>query len=806
MTSHSQKLQTLHKLSEAEFRSQLLIPLLKKMGYEKVRERHGPNEYGKDITFRKSSALEVTHFAIVAKVGDISGAASGKGNLATVQIQINQAFNMLVEDVEERQVYHINRVIVWTTGKISSSAEKQIMHSQDSFFKNVEFKDGPATVDLLEQFYPSFFTIRDPYVSDYYVSMKDRYSRIEELRTLGCFSEHRRLPVIFVPPLLITLEGSRSLQKSVFDPDLIRENIYSFDKVLNMPQNIIVLGSAGSGKSVLLRRILLRTIEDNEQSQRRVPIPILVEFKKLDFSDPLGLEKALNQEFSRFDSSGLAQDLGTDLHDGSVLVLLDGLDELKTEDRIFQALDRVKEFSLRYPKNRIVLTSRLLEILEKPGMLPGFRVLQISSLTPTQMTRFIENWFGKDSPMGKRLMQFVNEPMSLRGLPATPLTLALVASLYEGGTKEIPSNLTELFAKYVELALGRWDVSRDISLQFEWEVKKFILQKIAWGMQVQRRSEINILDFESAVKRFSTERGLSVDADAYSKEVMDRSELMFLNDNNEYEFKHRALHEYFVGSEINDRADSIKIVVNNFLDHWWAQSIFFACGLRPQSEDLLKVITDQVKASNSDQFTYGLLLGQVAQATYLAPKQVKADAINHVIENLIGAWDYFSNNFTANKNIPVLANQPPLHLFSVAMYTAFVQLSLGSITLSSVLSDLTEQLCSQSRVEISPREIAKKEWRAFLLAMASGRCDNVNDFIKIFESNIVSDPSILFFGRIYAEDISKRDWIPREDRVRAKQLSKKLAKRVGQQKKYFLSLQGKGPIPLPPSEISRTGN
>lgn len=805
MPPHSEKLRILRDLDEATFRTDVLVPLLRKMGYDNVRETHGPNEFGVDIAFRETSPLSTSIVGIVAKVGNISGAASGKENLNTILNQINMSFDVPIEDVGEKKTSRVSRVIVWTTGKIVPHAQHQIIHSLSDKFRNVDFKDGQATIELLERYYPAFFTIRDPYVSDYFAAVKEFHSRLEELRTLGCFSEHRRLPVIFVPPMLMTLEGSRRQQKSVFDPDSIRQNSLSFDKVLNMLQNMIVLGSAGTGKSVLLRRILLETIEDNEQSQRRVPIPILIEFKKLDLSDSLGLEKALNQEFSRFDSSGLAQDLGTDLVDGSVLVLLDGLDELKTEDRIIQALDHVKEFGLRYPKNRIVLTSRLLEILEKPDMLPGFRVLQISSLTPTQMTQFIENWFGKDSPVGKRLVQFVNEPMSLRGLPATPLTLALVASLYEGGTKEIPSNLTELFSKYVELALGRWDISRDISLQFEWEVKKFILQKIAWDMQVQRKSEINILDFESAVKRFSTERGLSVDAGAYSKEVMDRSELMFLNNNNEYEFKHRALHEYFVGSEINDRADSIKIVVDNFLDLWWSQSIFFACGLRPQGEDLLKAITDQVKPSNSDQFTYGLLLGEVTQASYLAPKQVKADAIKRVIENLTEAWDYFSNDFRANENIPVIANQLPVHMFFLALQIAFAQLSLGSITLSSVLSDLAEQLCSQSGVETSPREIAKREWRALLLAMASARCDNVNDFIKIFESNIISDPSFLFFGRFYAEDISKRDWIPRDDRVRAKQLSKKLAKRVGKQKKYFSSLQGKGPIPLPPPEISRTG-
>jgi len=344
MATQSDKWKLLQELDEATFRTDVLLPLLKRMGYYDVRERHGPDEYGKDITFREVSPLGDNYYAVIVKVGDISGAARGKKNLDAVQSQINMAFSMPIEDIEAKKKHDVNHVIVWTTGKISNNAQRRIMENKAREYRNIDFKDGQATIELLEKFYPAFFTIRDPYVCDYYAGAKEFYSRLEELRALGYSSERHRLPVIFVPP---TLRLYGELPKRFGGRH--KKVRYTFDDVLRENRNTLIIGDAGSGKSTMLRRMLLKIIEENEQALRRTPIPILVECKKVDFDDPNGLLKALNKEFLRFDAKGLAQELGTDLEDGSIIVLLDALDELRTQDRITQAIERIKGFNLRYP-------------------------------------------------------------------------------------------------------------------------------------------------------------------------------------------------------------------------------------------------------------------------------------------------------------------------------------------------------------------------------------------------------------------------------------------------------------------------
>jgi energy-coupling factor transporter ATP-binding protein EcfA2 len=795
MATQSEKQKMLLELDEASFRTDLLGPLLKKMGYEKVRERHGSQEYGKDITFYQPSDLGGTHFAVVAKVGNISGAASGRANLATIVNQIGMAFEMPIEDVEDKQEYHVDRVIVWTTGRISNNAQRQILNAQSEKFRNVSFKHGDATIDLLEKYYPAFFTIRDPYVSDYFASAKESYSRLEELRALGHSSERHLLPLIFVPPTLMPYGIKKDEKKR-----------YSFDDLLTTSHNVIVVGEAGSGKSTLLRRMLLRIIEENERAGQRAPIPILIQFKKLDIDDAQGIEKALNIEFSRFSPTGLVAPEGeTDLADDSVVLLLDGLDELKTEDRINQALNLVRGFNRKYPQIRTILTSRLSDIFEKPEVLSNYLVLRIAGLTPVQMVEFVENWFGQDSPVGKRLARFVQAPNSLQGLPKTPFTIALVAILYESGTKEIPANLTELFAKYVELALARWDTSKDISLQFEWKVKEFILRRVSWELHQQRLLEMACGDFESMVERLGAERGLPVDATSFCREVLDRSELLIRNDSDEYEFKHRAFQEYFVGAEINSRANAAEIAVDKFHDPWWSRPIFFACGLRPDSEDYLRIIMERIPLSGESDLGVAMNLGLLAQAAYLVPKQTKSKAISYTLDILTEAWDDFCQ-FYAGLEEKIEDEVPiPPHIFYLSFFSGFAVYALGSITLASVLSELIEVHTSQSTIGLSAREKAKREWYAYFLALASARCGRIEGFAKVLESGIIKDPGFLALLKAQADSIAEHTWLEDQERSIAKGWARKLGRKLKRCKRYLRGLQKSGPLALPPPDTPDNG-
>jgi hypothetical protein len=79
-------------LNENDFRDKVLIPLFKALGYNNVRNNHGPAELGKDILMSKKHDFDRTeNYAVVVKVGKISGNVEGKNTFTTMVNQVRMA-------------------------------------------------------------------------------------------------------------------------------------------------------------------------------------------------------------------------------------------------------------------------------------------------------------------------------------------------------------------------------------------------------------------------------------------------------------------------------------------------------------------------------------------------------------------------------------------------------------------------------------------------------------------------------------------------------------------------------------------
>jgi len=767
----AEKLDRLSNLSEAEFRANLLIPLLRKMQYADVRERHGTAEYGKDITFSEETPLGNTYYAIVAKVGDISGSASGKQNLAIVKEQVSQAFSIPYPDLDNKRKQAVNHVIVWTSGKISNSAETQVIDSLSSEYRNVSFKDGQATVELVDKYFPTYFTVGDIFASDYYTMAKDFYGRIEELRTLGTSSDRFRLPVIFVPPVLVQYLPRRKELRT----DAQR---FSVADILTRKGNFHIVGQMGAGKSTLLRRLLLATIEKNEISGSTSPMPILIPAKRLDPTRPDCIEAALADEVARLSTVSENRDLLTNALDTSALVLVDGVDELRDEALILGGFECIAEFAKKYPETKIISSSRKTEVLENLESLSSFTMLELEELTPKQVNSFVQNWFGPDNPITNQLSRFLHDPLNLKGLPSTPLTLAIVAILYSNGVRELPANLTELFSKYTELALGRWDEGRDISQQFEWRVKQFLIRGIAWTLHQNHTSVISHANFDETISLTGNDRGLRIDASAFREEVVDRSELIVTNLDGDYEFKHRAFQDYFAALEISSHAGAIDLIVENFLDPWWEQAIFFACGLHPESADFLNKIMSTVKPTAQDTFRFAVNLGLATQASYLAPRAVKAASVLMVIDALRDAYSGMEKLLEDTPDKLELPSNIPLDLFLVPLIMSAARQALGSISLADVIAEITREHIAATMENFSEEKRDAVEWKSFLLAVASASADNVKEFSDLIESPLINQMMFRVFCSYLAKELETHSWLTSDAISRIERLRKKLLKSV----------------------------
>lgn len=90
----------IEKLNEQQLRQQIIMPLLKKMGYKDVTETHGNNELGRDIVcWTTDDNGNRVNVAVVAKTVRMRGKISaGKGTLQEVYMQLSQCFGEPFED------------------------------------------------------------------------------------------------------------------------------------------------------------------------------------------------------------------------------------------------------------------------------------------------------------------------------------------------------------------------------------------------------------------------------------------------------------------------------------------------------------------------------------------------------------------------------------------------------------------------------------------------------------------------------------------------------------------------------------
>ena len=121
------------KMKENEFRTAVLIPLFKKMGFQGVQDMHGPQEQGKDIVMWKHDEHNGRmNYSVVVKAKRVTGAASGSSSAVDVANQVWQCFTSDYEDVNESVRQRVDICWVVTTRDYTTPAQKHLQDERNT--------------------------------------------------------------------------------------------------------------------------------------------------------------------------------------------------------------------------------------------------------------------------------------------------------------------------------------------------------------------------------------------------------------------------------------------------------------------------------------------------------------------------------------------------------------------------------------------------------------------------------------------------------------------------------------------------
>ncbi len=794
-------------LTEDQFH-EVLLELLPKMGAKNVRHTHGPTEHGKDIVFYKEDEFGRTYCAVVAKVGNISGAMKGRNNLnsilSIVENQIKEAYRVPFEDAtsDSSPRIEIREVIVWTTGKISNTAQKTIIEGLRSEYRNVRFRTGDQTLTLIETHLPKFFDVENAFVSRYNDCAIAKYQRLEDEFNIGELSGSKALSNVFVEPKLQVV--SRAKGKELRQDEL--NSTLPFKRFVSMKRNSAVVGEMGTGKSTLLRQFLISCIVTNQQKYQMFPIPILINFRNLDLSraNPLNhveeciIQSALLQEIKSVTGTEYPGDIQDDLRNGRITILMDGLDELESTSA-FTAMDVTRCFASRYKGCRVVVASRI-ALLTRKNLFGTFKIYRLGEFTYKEINQLVSNWFGRNSTDCKRLMKMITRPIAIYSIPNTPLALSLIVALYEGGTQDIPANLTELIDRYIQRALGRWNKSGLHSSSIKWSYKEQVLQSLSWYLLSQGRSVFRGSEFLAIAESFKSERALPFEPESLVREILHRSSLLVRTDDGRIVFRHQSFMDYFCGKEINDLEDSNQLVARKFAQVNWSAPIFFACGMNPKRDSYLISILQKTPSESEDMLSRAINLGLVAQASYMVREETKRRIVISTLLAFVESWNSLALEIMAGDEGQSSTEYLPQAVL-VFLYSNLVRSSLNTSTLRFALDDVVNSLIDKSCIISEMNDDVRKriELLAFSVAVSCAGAGSIGGFASLMSSPLISDPVYALMGRIEIGVLRAMEVLSDSDREVLGRLNRRLNRKVSNNRKYLQDTVESKPVLLPES-------
>lgn len=334
---------------------------------------------------------------------------------------------------------------------------------------------------------------------------------------------------------------------SSFNANIEIATIKELNKVDN---NLIITGTGGSGKTILLKHLLLDSLKEKKQ------IPVFIELR--DYN-------SYNRTFEDFLINSIL-DFNLDVDKKFIrkafkaehfLFLLDGLDEVKTKkrDKIVKGIDQLTK---KY-KTHIILTSRPDENLSS---LNHFTELHMSPLSLRKCISLIDKLPADEEIKNKFQLDLKNSLYQKhKSFLSNPLLLSIMLITY-GYSADIPTKLSIFYNQAYEALFQRHDAlkgafqrKKETNLDIKDFAKIFsVFCILTYDKRKFEFSESDIIKYLETAKKITD---LDFDTKKYLQDLV-QSVCMLVQDGLLYTFSHRSFQEYFAAQFIINANDDTK--------------------------------------------------------------------------------------------------------------------------------------------------------------------------------------------------------------------------------------------------------
>lgn len=501
--STNQKQNYLKSFKELDMQKELKFLLEKMYPNDSIYVLQGTQEYGKDIVIRLNEPVGTRYISIVVKMGDISGKARDS-TLATIQNQIEQSFGKDFFIPDELGSKKINETYVFLLGAFSNNAQENIkIFIHNHFPGRVKLFDIHKIESYFTKYYPEIYSGASGHEAiankikklDDSLLAKDRFIANAFIEpNIKKFNDH--------PSKKISLAGLNSkglIQKRILQGlygtnESMDETISS---LFRKKRKILIEGDAGSGKSVyaikLAQKLMLKAISSLEEKKSKnrtnieIEVPILINANDIK-----------NGDFDLYLKS-YYEDCTFTLK--PKVIIVDGLDEVNKERR----LEIINHFD-HYSNNNdtsIIFTCR--KNYNLFSNLIGFDRCEIRPFEISQAINYVKNLVTENEILLESIIKGLEQIKNQ--IPFYPLAISLLVDIVKQHN-EVPASISELYTRYINLALGEKDLSKGIETLFEYKIKRNFLSSLAYNIFYKNNILIiNYETFREFTEHYVKERG-----------------------------------------------------------------------------------------------------------------------------------------------------------------------------------------------------------------------------------------------------------------------------------------------------------
>ncbi len=385
---------------------------------------------------------------------------------------------------------------------------------------------------------------------------------------------------------------------------------------LSRSKHVLIEGTGGAGKTMLMRYLLLKAIQDDNY------IPILLNLRQISNQNPESLS-ILNLIYTSLDDLGCklqGDQFEYSLQSGKYLFLMDGFDEVK-ESMAAQAAVEIQKFCAKYPNNPCIVTSRPRDEFSR---FETFAVAETIPLSKEQAIDLASRLWPKDEKTKEFCRQLDAELFDKhKDFAENPLLLTMLfLTFMENNT--IPDHLVEFYyrafdalyrmhdSKHKDTYVREFRCTGLSETEFKKLLSRFCFQSLM--KQEYEFSEEKVLNYlENSIQRLSLN---TICAQDFLQDLVN-AVCILVKEGRTWRFSHRSFQSYFAACYAASLSDEQqKKIAESFMEKLryyreFAMLLFQINPLRFVENYCEKTLRDAVTAMEYNNGRYSAIIKQM---------------------------------------------------------------------------------------------------------------------------------------------------------------------------------------------------